>query len=366
MTKFSIEMLPAKHGDALWIEYADGDRTRRISIDGGPIQAYEAFEACMARLPDDDKRVELLVISHVDTDHIEGMIRMMARPRGSWPISPADIWFNGYRHIGPRDDLGGREGEMISALIHARVDQSWNKAFHGEAVVVEAGTALPQVTLAGGMTLTLLSPDREKLDRLAVKWKDNLKKFTMTVGDLEEAWRQLAALPRFKLDQESTLGSEDIGEALRELLKGQDGSDANGSSIAFLARCNGKSCLFLADAHIDLINESLAKLVAKEGRQLKVDAVKVSHHGSKNNLDARFFDLVDAKHYLISTNGDQHEHPDKPAMEAIIAGSKRKPVLWFNYRSDHTLPYEEQSKLAGARFTTRYPREGKEGIVIRL
>ncbi|MES3020293.1 MAG: hypothetical protein V4857_01790 [Pseudomonadota bacterium] len=366
MTTFSVEMLPAKHGDALWIEYADGGLTRRISIDGGPIQAYDAMAERMARLPDGDKLVELLVVTHVDTDHIEGMIRMMAAPRAKWPIDPQDIWFNGYRHIRPLDDLGGREGEMISALISARDHGSWNKAFKCEAVMIEEGTDLPELSLAGGMKLTLLSPDREKLDQMAVKWKKDLKKFTMKPGDMEAAWKQLASLPRFKLDQENTLGSDDLGEELRKLLKGQDGSDANGSSIAFLARCHGKSCLFLADAHIDLINKSLAKLVAKEGAPLKVDAVKVSHHGSKNNLDARFFDLVDAKHYLISTNGDHHDHPDAPAMEAIIAGSKREPVLWFNYRSEHTLPYEARSKLAGQRFTTRYPPEGEEGIVVDL
>lgn len=366
MTTFSIEMLPARHGDALWIEYADGARTRRMCIDGGPIQAYDALDACMARLPDGDKRVELLVVSHVDTDHIEGIIRMMALPRDQWPISPRDIWFNGYRHISPQDDLGGREGEMISALIHAREDALWNKAFDGKAVILEDEGDLPRIKLAGGMELTLLSPNRTKLDKLENKWRADLKKFKMTAGDLEAAWKQLAALPRFGLDKNSTLGSADLGEELRDMLKGQDGSDANGSSIAFLAACNGKSCLFLADAHRDLINASIGRLVEKQGKPLKVDAVKVSHHGSKKNIDAGFFDLVDAKHYLFSTNGDLHDHPDAPAVEAVIAGSKREPVLWFNYRSAFTLPYEARARRAGERFTTRYPAEGKEGIVVNL
>jgi hypothetical protein len=366
MTTFSIEMLPAKHGDALWIEYADGARTRRISIDGGPIRAYAAVEERMARLPDDDKRIELLVVTHVDTDHIEGVIRMLASPRKEWLVSPKDIWFNGYRHVLPRDNLGGREGEFISALIHDRALNIWNKAFGGKAVALEDEQDLPRVTLAGGMELTLLSPNRAKLDKVAVKWHQDLVKFKLTAGDLKAAWKQLATLPRFGLNEESTLGSDDLGDDLRDMLKGQDASHANGSSIAFLARCNGKSCLFLADAHIDLICASIARLVEQEGKPLKVDAVKVSHHGSKNNINAEFFDLVDAKHYLFSTNGDQHNHPDAPAVEAVIAGSKREPVLWFNYRSAFTAPWEARSKLAGARFTTRYPRPGEEGIVVVL
>jgi hypothetical protein len=367
MTTFSIEMLAAKHGDALWVEYKDGERTRRLCIDGGPIGAYAALETCLARFPDDDNRVELLVVTHVDTDHIEGIIRLLAMPRNKWPIAPKDIWFNGYRHFAPQDNLGGREGEMISALIHERDHKLWNKAFGGKAVVLgEDEEALPEITLAGGMVLTLLSPDRDKLTRMAKKWQQDLDKFGMTAGDLDAAWEQLASLPRFHLDDESTLGSADLGQELQDMLKKVDGSEANGSSIAFLARCNDKSCLFLADAHRDIINSSLKKLAKQDGKMLKVDAVKVSHHGSKNNLHPEFFDLVDAKHYLFSTNGDKHNHPDKAAVEAVIAGSKREPVLWFNYRSEFTRPYEARSQLPEARFTTRYPAEGEAGIVVPL
>nr|WP_315220535.1 hypothetical protein [uncultured Duganella sp.] len=367
MTTFNIEMLAAKHGDALWVEYLDGKRTRRLCIDGGPIGAYAALESCLARLPDDDKRVELLVVTHVDTDHIEGIIRLLAMPRAKWPIAPQDIWFNGYRHVAPQDELGGREGEMISALIHERDHKSWNKAFGGKAVALGGDEeALPEIPLAGGMVLTLLSPDRAKLEKMAKKWRQDLVKFKMTAGDLDAAWKQLASLPRFKLGEESTLGSADLGDELRDMLKKVDGSEANGSSIAFLARCNGKSCLFLADAHRDIINRSLKKLAKQEGETLRVDAVKMSHHGSKNNLTAEFFDLVDAKHYLFSTNGDIHDHPDAAAVEAVIAGSTREPVLWFNYRSPFTQPYEARARLPGARFTTRFPAPGEEGIVVAL
>lgn len=96
-------------------------------------------------------------------------------------------------------------------------------------------------------------------------------------------------------------------------------------------------------AHRDMINSSLKKLAKREGKMLKVDAVKVSHHGSKNNINPEFFDLVDARHYLFSTNGDQHNHPDAAAVGAVVAGSKREPVLWFNYRSEFTRPYEARA-----------------------
>ena len=99
---------------------------------------------------------------------------------------------------------------------------------------------------------------------------------------------------------------------------------------------------------------------------MHVDAVKVSHHGSKNNITQEFLELVDAEHWLFSSNGDQHSHPDKEAVEAVIQGARRTPTLWFNYRTSFTERWESGSNQRGARYRTKYPDQGKEGIVVKL
>jgi beta-lactamase superfamily II metal-dependent hydrolase len=364
---FRVEMLPAKHGDALWIEYGSGSGpTRRIVIDGGPINAYPEFEAKLRQLPDGDKRVELLVITHVDTDHIEGTIRLLALPRQRWPFAPRDIWFNGYRHLRPQTDLGGREGEFLSALIHQRAFAEWNKAFNREAVVITNAADLPRITLDGGMALTLLSPDTRKLSTLAEKWEEDLAGSVIRPGDLERAWAELVKAKKFTAGAELTLGPEDLTAKLRAQLKGRDASAANGSSIAFLAEFDDKRCLFLADAHMNLVCESLEKLIPPGATQLRVDAIKLSHHGSKHNITPRLLELVDARHFLVSTNGDRHDHPDPDAMEAVVLGSTRRPTLWFNYRSAFTEPWERRAAAPGARFDARFPERGAEGIAIAL
>lgn len=50
-------------------------------IDGGPIGSYEALESRIAALPANERLFELMVLSHVDTDHIEGMVRFSTRRR---------------------------------------------------------------------------------------------------------------------------------------------------------------------------------------------------------------------------------------------------------------------------------------------
>ncbi len=361
---YRIEMLPARHGDALLIEYGD-QNVRRLLIDGGPLGAYAALEKRLSKLPAGDEAVELLVVTHVDTDHIEGIIRLMALPVPKWPVHVEEIWFNGWRHLEEARDLGGREGEMMSALIHHRANDRWNTRFSGKAV---RSGALPgdSVKLDGGMKLTMLSPDPGALEALLKDWKAKLDTWEVDPGDLEAAWDKLVEQDKFHPGEALTLGPEDLTARLKKLLKGIDPSKANGSSIAFVAEFGGKSCVFLGDAHMSVVCAALKRLGYSRQKPLKVDAVKVSHHGSKNNITQEFLGLVDAKHWLISTNGDLHDHPDKPAIESIIKGSIRPPTLWFNYRSRFNRGWEKGAQKPGARYRVKYPAQGKEGIVVKL
>ena len=361
---FRIEMLPAKHGDALLVEYGD-KQTRRIMIDGGPLGAYPEVEKRLRKFQPDDQAVELLVVTHVDTDHIEGIIRMLALPEQDWPIYVKEVWFNGWRHIEEALDLGGREGEFMSALINYRLNNRWNTKFKRKAVRC-GSLARDEVTIEGGMKLTMLSPDAKALAALLKDWKKNTDNWEIKPGDLAAAWKQLVKETKFHPGAELTLGPEDLTDKLRKLLKGTDPSKANRSSIAFIAEFGQKSCMFLGDAHMKVICSSLKRLGYSKAKPLRVDAVKVSHHGSKNNITAEFLELVNAKHWLFSSNGDQHDHPDKEAVEAVIQGSITNPILWFNYRTRFTEPWEIKANQPKPRYRTKYPQKGKEGIVVKL
>lgn len=359
---FNIELIPALEGDALWIEYGKAGDIRRILIDGGPIGAYGDLEGKLKSLPEGDKGVELVVISHIDTDHIEGIIRTLAEKRTSWPILPKDIWFNGWKHLQECKLLGGMEGDYLSALISRRAPDAWNAAFDTKAVVVLPDEPLPVKSLKGGMKITLLSPDPGKLQELAVKWEKDVSSKGIQPGDLDAAWEKLALKKQYHLND--VLGSSDIGLDLEKQLK-VDQSVANGASIAFLAEYGGKSCLFLADAHMDVVCRSIRKLIPPGRKQLKVDAVKLSHHGSRANITVELMELVDAKHYLVSTNGSKHDHPDREALEVVITGSERDPELWFNYRNEHTTPWSGGPAEGQRKFRAHYPPDG-EGITLNL
>ena len=66
-----IEMLRAGHGDCLWIEYGDPQHPRRVLIDGGATGTHKrALRPKLLGLPEKDRRFELLMVTHIDADHI--------------------------------------------------------------------------------------------------------------------------------------------------------------------------------------------------------------------------------------------------------------------------------------------------------
>ena len=110
----------------------------------------------------------------------------------------------------------------------------------------------------------------------------------------------------------------------------------NGTSIAVLAEFRGAAALLSADAHAPVLAGSIRSLLKKRrGERLKLDAFKVSHHASQNNLSTELLELLDCPRYLVSTNGEHFCHPDREAVARIIKYGGARPSLYFNYRSKY-------------------------------
>lgn len=364
-----IEMGQALHGDSLFVEWGGASGKHRMLIDGGPIGAYEKLAARLDALPAEERSFELLVLSHVDTDHIEGMVRLLAEPKAQWPFSVKDVWFNGWNQMVEDSLLSGLQGEFFSALLKHRLPPGgWNGAFGGASAVVPESGPLPVVSLDGGMKLTLLSPTRPKLDKMREAWKKDLKKTCITPGDVDAAWEELSTQKKY-LPEEGLLSSS--SSSIATILKQQfkpDSAAANGASIAFLAEQAAGSCLFLADAHPDVVTESLNRLLGERGAQrLKVDAVKVAHHGSKNNTDETLAGLIDSPRFLFSTNGAQFQHPNEETIARFIAAADGKPItLYFNYLSEFNKKWNEEALQREHNFSAVYADKDDEPLVIKL
>lgn len=100
------------------------------------------------------------------------------------------------------------------------------------------------------------------------------------------------------------------------------------------------SILFLGDAHPKFLEQSLSSKGYSKHNKLKVDFVKISHHGSKNNTTNNLLDMIDCDNFVISTNGGNsfHTHPDRETIARIIHHPERitskyckKRKIYLNY-----------------------------------
>jgi hypothetical protein len=360
---FQIELLPALHGDSILIQYGLANAPRRILIDGGPIGAYKALAKRLDQMPFGKRRFELLVVTHIDADHIESPVRLIAERTKDFHFD--DVWFNGWRHLDEdKGILGPVAGEFLSALINKEIGtERWNKSKPFEKKTVKAtGKSLPKASLADGMELTVLSPTVKTLAKLRKTWEKDIKKHGFHPGDMEAAIALLKQTRR--LIPEGLLGGsyQEAGERFK-----LDSSAANGSSIAFLAEFEGRKCLLLADAHADIIADSVRRLIPPGETRLRVDAVKLAHHGSAANVTPELLGLLDCKRFLVCTNGDVFGHPDESAIDMVLRHSGPDVTLYFNYRSETTRPWDDATRRRHERFHAIYPKTGDgEGLVLEL
>lgn len=358
---FRIEMLPARQGDALWIEYGDAAHPRRALIDAGTPGTWSAVRARIEQLPREERRFELLVVSHIDTDHIGGVLPLLEDTELG--IEVDDVWFNGFRHLPHTvEPMGPVDGERLTTLLVER-DHNWNMAFEGGAVVAPEGEAPPERTLEGGLTLTVLSPRAEELAKLRPIWAPLVREHGL---DPEvPAAEQPAAPPGLE-----AMGTPDVGELAERKFKA-DSAEANGSSIVLLAEFEGRRALMCADGFPDVILGGVERLLADapSDERLELATFKLPHHGSRANINLDLLKRIRAPLHLISTDGTQTRHPNPEAVARTIV-TQDDPRLLFNYRTEFTEIWDHESPQAPQagdhRWEAQFPADGAPGLGVEL
>jgi len=205
-----------------------------------------------------------------------------------------------------------------------------------------------------GPLITLLSPTVKRLQILRRHWQDAIDRLHRGEPDGEaeapEPPQPLADLPALADSQATT-----------------DRSKPNGSSIAFVLSHRGASCLLAADAYGNVLYQALKALATSRGvDRVGVDAVKLPHHGSRANVTRALTSIVEAQHYLVSTNGDLHDHPDDAALARVVVGGSDR-TLWFNYPpTTRTARWAAPELQRTHNFATIFAETPMSGLVVYL
>ncbi len=357
----AIELLPAKNGDAVLLTWGPQERRHRLLVDGGPARAYTAMSTRLAAALD-GAPLDLLVLTHIDADHIEGT--MLLTNDAGLAIDIGEIWFNGPAQIS--DELSAAQGEMFAALIAARA-VPLNAAFDGAAVHVPDEGCLPTHDLQG-LRLTVLAPDARALRRLRDRWNPALEEAGLLFDSPEEALSQLRRRPSLIPDDNYLLGPPETGglawvaETARATAQPDD-SVPNASSIALLAEFAGVSVLLAGDATSEALEAGIRRLLEERGLdRLELTAFKLPHHGSVRNVTRELLELAPAEHYLFSSDSSRFGHPDAGGVARVLCYGRSDTELVFNYRTPQTLLWNKPELLGGS--GVRYPATGEAGVQV--
>ncbi len=357
----NIELIQAAQGDCIWIEYgADVDSLHRILIDGGTSGTYKHLKNRIENLSPDERLFDLLVITHIDADHIAGILKLIEN--NDLDISFSDIWFNGYKHLGKSRIRGVVQGELLSDYLE-KPSINWNKAFSGQAACVDKSKKSSPLELPGGMKLTLLSPTEEALANLKPRWKKEAEKAGLFPDQRIEDKEDIDTRPI-----ESRSFAPAVLPDVDTLAKAPfepDASLTNGSSIAFLAEYDGKKMLFTGDAYASTLLDSIQKYLPG-CEPLYLNLFKIPHHGSEGNITKKLLERIRCSTYLISANGAYHKHPDEIAIARIIKYGGNKPDLYFNYFSTYNEIWKDPLLQEKYQYFAHYPTDDQTAITVHF
>jgi beta-lactamase superfamily II metal-dependent hydrolase len=376
-----LTIFQSNKGDCLLLTSNDD---RRMLIDGGMRESYREHVApALGELQEQGKKLELVYLSHIDQDHIAGVLQLMddivawrvhdfqinngnpthKPPRAKRPPEVEKIWHNAFHEVitentGAIQDMLAATAAVLSGAQEPRLQDiaaSHDNLANGVGQAIQLSRRIgdqqlgiplnpefghklmirdgqPTITI-GTMSIVILGPTQDTLNQLREEWNEWLAHNEQQLKDIQmrasaDAAR-LATNEAERLLLSTQLQAEELGR--REKV-----TAPNLASLMVLVEEAGKTVLLTGDGHHKDILDGLKQLGKLNGDDaIHLNVLKVQHHGSENNLNESFCKRVTADHYVFCGNG-AHANPDLTVVRTIVASRKndqRNFKLWFNSRS---------------------------------
>lgn len=380
-----LRMFKSGKGDCLLVEAADG---KLILVDGGMKDAYQAHIARhLARLHKKKQVLDVVYVSHIDQDHISGVLEMLdtkikwrvfehqrkkgnmnpKKPDFTEPPKVEAIWHNAFfesitrsrsvdlnlpdiasvlsrtaslasggaghsellRAAQANDLLAQSVGEAIQVNRRIGAKQlniPLNPEFDGGFMLRKAGG--PEVKV-GAIQVHVLGPTASHMQRLKTEWIEYLREKTAHLERLIK--KQEADEDRLASTQLDSLEEMLHDQADQLALASHSVTPPNLASLMVLLEENGQTILLTGDGAADEILDGLRKrkLLDANG-QIHVNVFKVPHHGAHNSYSDELVRRVTADHYLFSGDG-KHHNPEPEVVKNYIR-SRLGPA---GFRSKH-------------------------------
>lgn len=321
-----LHIIQAEYGDCFIVEYGMPSDPSYILIDGGPEHSYNNhLRTKLQKIKDSGGHLDLVIVSHVDNDHIIGLLDLMAEIREQRSnekpetISINELWYNSFSQtIGRDNDIESRlkilfananvvsynmtatsmtikgiaEGHKLR-LAAMNIDIPINSEFGNDLITVDD---VPETINLNNLRMRIVGPNKKNLQDLRNKWLEWLDKYEDVI----------------------MMGGDPFLAAMA------DRSIPNLSSIMLIIEADDKTILFTGDGRGDHLLQGLGQinLLNAEGN-LHVDILKVPHHGSDRNVTRKFFKSLTADKYILSANGKDN-NPDLSTLVWIVEAAREK------------------------------------------
>jgi beta-lactamase superfamily II metal-dependent hydrolase len=396
-----LTVFQSDKGDCLMLNSG----AKRMLIDGGMRHSYTQHAApTFDRLRKNGEKLDLVYVSHIDRDHVFGVLQMMEdlvawrvydfhqnapggnrdfpKPKVRRPPEIGGIWHNSFHEIAGRNagalgdmlaasayalsgfddteiaDLSGTYQNLASSMADAvelsrrvgtdQLNLPINKEFGGKLILRRTDQ---QPVRFGKSKIYVIGPAKSDLQKLRRQWNKWLKS--------AKGGKQIERIRRRHRRDEEILEQADLAELLglrraraEELGKRTKVTQPNLASLMLFIDESRKTILLTGDGHWEDILAGLeeAQKITPQGG-LHVNALKVQHHGSEHNIDTPFCKRITADHYIFCGNG-AHENPDLRVID-IIANSRIGTVSQRSSNAERgntcTFWFNSSSKISGGK-----------------
>lgn len=312
-------------GDCITLLLQNGDEELHIMVDCGSYTT-EVNDYIVQTFK---KRIDYLLITHIDNDHINGIIAMLsAMPE----LELGHILYNCYQrtseHLEEWDDkmkanvkrLYGHLPEvidMVECKINAEAsrtlaeiilnNESWKAAWRREYVTSDTSP----IDLGGGMgRIVFLSPNKAALENLDEQyrklfWQKLYKGKSSDYNNEETIYEALMRVvseepdeTREELVSATSLDRNSLMRYADEIVS--EMSDSNMASIAFVWEQGNHGILFLGDASPKIVANEINEKYIDRPKPIMFDLIKVSHHGSAHSTSRNLINVADSEHFFVT------------------------------------------------------------------
>lgn len=194
-----LRVFQSDKGDCLLLTSKDG---KRILADGGMRSSYRAHVApAMGQLQSAGEQLDLLYVSHIDRDHISGVLQLLddlvvgaieQMLAASASVLEAGSAKPVLAEAASQRDLATSVPEGLELSRRASPEQlniDVNKEFGGDLILVRKEKKRNTVKL-GSLELTVVGPFKEELDDLRKEWNAWLRDHGKALEDLRRRMRE--------------------------------------------------------------------------------------------------------------------------------------------------------------------------------